>query len=641
MPEALRIERPKDWEGYFKLWSDYALPARAGGTEELLEEWGEDKFEQRSIRFKAFARELFKTDLYALMRFGLSHGDRVHTNVGMRWLDQPALFKRIRILDTASRTGEIDGKWLYWPRGEWKTSSMQALCIQRVLIKPSIRIAYYSRTEPMAKRRAGGIRLEMETNPLLHELFPEIFWSKPIGADAKWTPRDEGATVWGEGEFSIRRDSSDRAAQSMSEPTVACYGINSVGTGGHPELVILDDCVDDANSRSASMVAKTAELMAAAVKASDPSDTRHRLTVIVGTSYANRDAYRVSTDQGLITSTWHEPAVDFSKYGGKMSQKEFDQRLESGEIQGELLTNKELRGYRGKGQEAWRRFCLQYLCRMDMVQEKKDLDARLLSVYTVRPDQAGKNANIYICVDPAGYPGMSLPRELCDSAIGVWGMCEDGQIRLLDGALDLLDAAARMRKVIGFHRKWRRIGSVIEARIEEGGTGGDVSCLCEIQQAQNYTFPVIRITRGGGAGTMGKTDRIHDRVGPIMPKITLPVRMVRSRRGEHQCLVEVFRMAVDDFPSGSDDQFNLLDMTALLNEPVDKRVMEFRGGREPETRPLGPLKWPSSGAWRPVDTSPTMAEMHPKLAGQLAMFGVSGIRAHTLRRKPRGKGFEL
>ena len=110
MPEAIRIERPKDARGYFALWGKYALPARAGGTEELIEEWGEEEFERRQLRFKAFARELFKTDLYALMRFGLSHGDRIHQNVGMRWLDQPELFRRVRILDTANRNGELNHK---------------------------------------------------------------------------------------------------------------------------------------------------------------------------------------------------------------------------------------------------------------------------------------------------------------------------------------------------------------------------------------------------------------------------------------------------------------------------------------------------------------------------------------------------
>ena len=648
MTEEIRIERPKDHAGYFALWAKYALPSRPGGEMELVEEWGPEKFDRRQLRFKAFARELFKTDLYALMRFGLSHGDRFHKNVldakgnPMRWLDQPELFRRVRILDAASRNGELHKKWVYWERNGWKTSCMQALCIQRTLIKPDVRIAYYSRTEPMARKRAGGIRLEMENNPGLHLLFPEIFWVKPtIDVDPKWTPRDVGATVWGEGEFTVKRSAGDRAAQTMSEGTVTCYGIHTPGTGGHPNIIILDDCVDDTNSRSSAMIDKTTEFMAAAEKASDPSDAAMRQTWIVGTSYAKRDAYRESQEQGLITSVWHEPAVDFSKYGGKMTQREFDRRLVSGEIEGKILTNQELLGYRGKGDKAWRRFCLQYLCTVDMVQEKKDLDASLLSVYTVRPEVAGHNANIYICVDPAGYPGLSQPRELCDSAITVWGLCEDGQIRWLDGALDLLGAAARMRKVLNFHKKWRKVGSVIEARIEEGGTGGDVSCLCEIQQAENYTFQVVRISRGGGAGAINKTDRIHDRVGPLMEKLTLPQTMKRPRRDETHCLVQVLRQAVDDFPAGSDDQFNLLDSIVLLAEPVDKRVMVFRGGREPETRTLGPLKWPSRGAWRPRDTSPTMAEKYPKHAGKLALFSVSGIRAHTIRRPPKGRSVGL
>ncbi len=632
----VRIKLPETHQGYFKLWEGLKAEMPWGdNVEELLTKIGPEEFKARSDRFIQYMRSWFKRDLYALMRFGLSHGDRVHNNVNCRWLDQPFLYKTVRQLDAYNRTGELHRKWLYWQRGGWKTSSIQALIVQRILIKSDIRIHYYSRTEPFARDRAGGIKLELETNPLLFYLFPEVLW----GPD----PKENGAEDWSDGSFTVRRDSMGRAAEAMSESTVKCYGINAVGTGGHPEMIILDDCVDDTNAHSGTMVNKTARQMSAAVKASDPSDTQHRQDWVVGTEYSTRSAYKVLQEQGMITSVWHESAVDFEKYGGVMQQKEFDQRLESGEIEGVLLTNAELRDYRGKGPKKWVEFCHQYLCRLDMA-KKPTLDVGKLQVFPAPVREVAARANIYILEDPAGYPGLSQERELCDSAIGVVALCDDGNIRWIDGILDLMDAARRCRWIMRAARRWRVAGgNLIEARIEEGGTGGDVSFLAELQQRESYTFPIVRVTRGGGSGALGKIDRINDRVGPLMEKLCLPPRMVRERRGQDECIVQVLRQAMADFPGGSDDQFNLLDMFALLSEPVDKTVQEFCGSKDVETRPLGPLKWPRQSDWRvPLSDGQTLADQHPEHRGMLGLFGAANVPANFAGgRRRRGTTYDF
>lgn len=628
----IRIVRPTDHQGYFRLWNDIQgeIPWN-DPLDTLLAKVGADEFERRSRRFISTARELFRRDLYAIMRFGLSHGDRIHENMGCRWLDQPWLFDKVRKVDRLCREGRLHRMWLYWARGHWKTSTLQGLCVQRILIKPDIRINYYSRTEPMARARAGGIRLELETNVLLHLLYPEILWGPE--------PKDAGAEDWSDRSLTVRRESMGRAAEAMSESTLECFGINAVATGGHPNINVVDDSVDDTNAHSVNMVNKTARQMGAIIPASDPSAVEHRQDWFVGTDYSRRSAYKVGREQGIIRSVWHESAVDFKRYG-QMDQRTFDLQLEAGEIEGVLLTNDELKEYRGKGPQAWTRFCLQYLTRLDMV-GKKTLDAGKLTVYTSRPEAIADKANIYATSDPGGFPGMSQQQQLSDSAIGIWGLCPDGMIRLLDGILDQMGAAERMRWLLNAVRRWSRWGHFIEARLEEGGTGGDVSTCCEIQQHQNYVFPVVRVSRGGGPGAQKKIDRIHDRVGPLLDKLVVPQRLVRPRHNEDEDLIQFMKDGLNDFPESDSNALDWMDMVALLAEPVEKQIMEFRGGREPESRPIGPLIWPKAGDWCPRQKSPTIGDLHPKHRSVLGLFGAANIRVRDIRRSRRGVGIEL
>lgn len=618
-PHLVEIPECKAHRDYFDFWEQLVeiFPYQLGQAG-LDAKFGKKDARLRMQAFVVACREWFTTDLYALMRFCLSCADYVHASTGTRYLDKPWCFKMVRKTSRLSNAGKLHRLLRYFFRGGFKTTTVNALILQRIFKDPDIRIIYYSRTADLAVKRSSYARKELEGNPLIHLLWPHISWGPNYS---------ELAANWSEGEWTVQRTS--RKGKAGAEPTMQTSGIMSgLKTGGHPTLFIFDDIEDDENAHSPTQAAKTVKRVMAADKISDPS----RETWYVGTIYNKNGPLTQLRKERYITKIWVESALDFDKpvkrYG--KPTKEFPNALDIGGAEPVFYTAGELKEWRGVTQQSWREYALQYLCRVDLVQAA-ELDADLIqwgdgSLYDV-----ASNSNLYGLGDPGGFPELARTSQLSDSVLLIAALSPDRHIRIIDGFVTPAGSAKRGRKVMSMTRRWMPYGHFVEWRYEEGGTGGDTSFIADRQMEEGFLFRVVRVTRGGGPGAQSKAERQFSLVEPLLEKLIVPKHVMIDHRGERKNLGQLIVQAVAEFPA--QDLGDILDALALLSEPTGRPVKVLRGSSVID-EVIEPLKWPSENQrFLRKQHGPTLVDSLPSEDQYIAsMFGLAGVPASQFSR---------
>lgn len=173
-------------------------------------------------------RNLCRTDLYFLIRYGLGRPD----------LERQWLLERCREVQ-AEPNDRLD----LWAREHYKSTIITlGLTVQDILNDPEITVGIFSHTRPIAKGFLRQIKVELETNERLKEWFPEILWSDPHREAPKWS-EDEGITV--------------RRSTNPKEQTVEAWGlVDGQPTSKHFRSVVYDDVVTIESVSTPDMIAK-------------------------------------------------------------------------------------------------------------------------------------------------------------------------------------------------------------------------------------------------------------------------------------------------------------------------------------------------------------------------------------------------
>lgn len=122
------------------------------------------------------------------------------------------------------------------PRGTYKSCKAEALVVKHILANPDFKVAYMMKSEPQAKKKSLAIRRQFEKNPIIRDLFslePGDHWT-----DRAWTV--SGATDY-----------------SNDNPTFQVGSRQKPLTGGHPNLIIIDDFWDFEVCKTADQFATT------------------------------------------------------------------------------------------------------------------------------------------------------------------------------------------------------------------------------------------------------------------------------------------------------------------------------------------------------------------------------------------------
>lgn len=465
----------------------------------LLEERG-----RRESRARA------RTDLFYLLTEILGRKD----------IDRPWLKARCEEVQ-ASPNGHLD----LWAREHYKSTIITfGLTIMEILGSHGkdplpiyggreLCFGIFSHTRPIAKGFLRQIKVELERNAKLRELFPDILWDDPRKAP-KWS-EDDGIVV--------------KRKTNPKESTVEAWGVvDGQPTGKHFPRLIFDDLVTKESVTTPDMIAKTTS----ALELSYNLGTDGGVKRFIGTRYHFNDSYKTVIDRETATPRIYPATEDGSVEGVPVL------------LSAETLAEK-------------RRDMGPYTFACQMLQNPKADETQGFREDWLRfyDNDAAAGTNRYILVDPASE------KKKGNDYTSVWviGLGHDRNYYALDLYRDRLNLTQRTRLVMDLHRKWKPQ----EVRYEKYGMMADIEHLKSQQETQNYRFDVLPV-----AGQLPKADRIK-RLIPLFEqgRIYLPRTLHKTNyEGKVEDLVDVFvQHEFKAFPVSLHD--DMLDSLARIAEP--------------------------------------------------------------------------
>ncbi len=177
----------------------------------------------------------------------------------------------------------------FWPRDHGKS---EIFCIayplRRICEDPNIRILIVQKTATEAEKTLAVIKTELERNRDLKEFYGP-HWEELVGhrdiSNATGVIDREGDR---EGAWQQRRIYVKRTRRGK-DPTVEAVGVGGAITGGHFDVIILDDVEEDENTRTAGRLRTLRQWFSGTIMQLREPDTK---TVVVGTLKTNgKDIY--------------------------------------------------------------------------------------------------------------------------------------------------------------------------------------------------------------------------------------------------------------------------------------------------------------------------------------------------------------
>lgn len=391
-------------------------------------------------------------------------------------LVHPWLFQRCQEIQE-----KPDGYLDLWPRGHYKSTIITfAKTIQDILAshgdepleqwaglghEPTFVI--FSHTRPIAKAFLRQIKVELERNRLLHELFPDVLYPFPERQSPRWS-EDSGLIV--------KRNSNPR------EATLEAWGlVDGQPTGKHWNVMIYDDVVSREAVTSPEMVAKTTEGWELSLNLGD-AQPRKRM---IGTRWSFADSYRTIMERGAAVPRIHPGTSDATLNGNPifLTKEQWDTKV------------KDMGPYVAACQLL-----------LNPVVDSKQRFLRSWLEHQFNRDEGWRAMNRALLCDPASGKKASQSKKDY-TAMAVIGYGADRNIYLLDLIRDRLTLQERASEYMRLHRKWEMGGQW--AGYEEYGLQADIEYIKEVQDRETYHFDIEAL-----GGSLPKFDRVN-RLIPI------------------------------------------------------------------------------------------------------------------------------
>ena len=481
---------------------------------ELIKELGKLKEGERN----EVIRHLCKTDIYFLSFFVL---------------DQEFYYNDFAF-DFCRKISE--NPWQLWlvARGHLKSLTITvAHNIQLILNNPDIAIAIPSYNMKTAKSFVRQIKIILESNALLKDLFPEILYANPSTQSPKWSEQ-EGLVV--------------KRKTTRKEPTVMGFGlVDGQATGYHFDVLSFDDVVTQDSVTSPEMIQKTTERWQLSDNIGMPSTMKK----YCGTRYHYFDTY---AEVQKVTPTTIIPATDNGEIDGNpvfLTREELDKKLAD---QGRYIFSAQM--------------LLKPVAREDQKFRMEDF-----RYYDELP-----RVNYYIAVDPAN----TQSKKSDYTAMLVFGFSEDRKVYLVDGVHDKLDLGQRYRTLKALNERYKPL--IIG--YERYGLQADIDFFRMENAKTNYYMPITEV--GGG---ISKEDRIlrlqalFETKDLIFPK---HLRYTQLWNGEQVDIVNNIQMELLAFPFAEHDDLSdclsrcydiFLDKPNTVRQVVTERDTQTAGYR--------------------------------------------------------------
>jgi hypothetical protein len=387
--------------------------------------------------------------------------------LGRRDVQHPWLFERCREVERAP-----DGHLDLWSRYHYKSTLITfAGVIQEILSDPDLTVAIFSHTKPIAKAFLVQIKRELESNELLHNMFPDVLWRAPAREAPKWS-ENEGIVV--------------RRASNPKEASVEAHGlVDGQPTSRHYGLLVYDDVVTVESVGSPEQIKKTTDRWELSDNLGSTVGVRKWHC---GTRYHFGDTYGIILERGVLKPRIH-PATDDGTLNGTPVLLSGARWAEIKAAQRSTVSAQMLLDPRAGNVAVFR--------------------AEWLKGYEVRPALL----NVYILCDPSKGSGARSDR----TAIAVIGVDVAGNKYLLDGARHRMKLSERYELLKQFYGYWSTQPGVQSCRVgyERYGAMVDLEVIGEYQQRDNAFFLIeeLNFPRDGSAHSK------HDRIERLEPDL--------------------------------------------------------------------------------------------------------------------------
>ena len=467
--------------------------------------------ERSEFEQKTHLRSLYRTDLYALLRYGCRRAD----------CDNDWIFDRCREVQRS-----INGNLDLWAREHYKSTILTfAGSLFRIIrshgdgaIEPrEVTIGIFSHTKPIAKGFLRQIKYELETNDHLQLVFDDIFWSNPRKEAAKWT-EDEGITV--------------KRKTNPKEATVEAHGlVDGQPTSKHFLHRQYDDVVTLESVTTPDMIQKTTN----AYEMSDNLGTEGGTFGVVGTRYHFADTYGDLMKRGVPTRVYPCTKDGTDNFAPENCVLMKPETLKAKRISQGPYTFGTQMLLNPKGDSA------------------QTFKTEWLKYSYAAPTSEGMNT--YLLCDPANEK-----RRTSDySTFWVIGLGPDQNYVALDVVRDRLNLTERTEKLFELHRLWKPRGT----GYEKYGMQADIEHIRGEQDRRNYRFDIIEL-----GGQVPKLDRIKKLI-PIFENGRMYLRhsrMYTDYQGTTRNLIDAFvEEEYKAFPVMVHD--DMLDCMARIVDP--------------------------------------------------------------------------
>ena len=461
---------------------------------------------------KARLRELYRTDLYALLRYGLRRPD----------VDHPWIFDRCREVQR-----EMNGVLDLWSREHYKSTVITfAGSIFRIIRSHGedapepreVTIGIFSHTKPIAKGFLRQIKYELETNEHLQTVFDDILWTNPRKEASKWT-EDEGITV--------------KRKANPKEATVEAHGlVDGQPTSKHFLHRMYDDVVTVESVTTPDMIAKTT----AAYEMSDNLGTEGGTFALAGTRYHFADTYGELIKRQAVKVRQHTCTYD----GSENFTPENCVLMKPATLIAKRISQGP------------------YTFGTQMLLNPKGTNTQAFNDQWLKftnSDPSGQDMNVYLLCDPANEK-----RKTSDyTTFWVIGLGSDMNYVALDVVRDRLNLTERTRKLFELHRLWKPVG----VGYEKYGMQADIEHIKAEQERSNYRFTITEL-----GGQTPKLDRIRKLI-PLFEQGRIYLRRSKTYtdyEGQLRNLIEIFiEEEYKAFPVMSHD--DMLDCMARIVDP--------------------------------------------------------------------------
>ena len=487
--------------------------------------------QKRGIRTEVMAH-LGRTDLFYLLVFILHRVDA----------DCDWVYDRCREYE-ANPDGNVD----LWAREHYKsTIGTFAAIIQGLINDPERTYCIFSFNRPIAKAFLRQIKVELETNQVLLELYPDVFWADAKRDSSKWSENDG---------LVIKRKGNPK------EASIEAWGlVDGQPTSKHFSDLHYEDIVTVDTVRTPGMLEKTTDAFRNSLNLGVIGGRRR----CFGTTWHYADTHKIIVDEGILKPRIWTATVD-------------------GTFEGEpvLWTREQLKQ---KINDLGPHIAAAQLFlnpRMDSLQVFREEWLRYW-----RADRF-VGLNLYILCDPAG----SKNKNSDYTVFILIGLGSDRNYYVVKWIRDRLSLVERANILFKWHQDYRPVG----VGYEKYGMQSDVEHFKDRMERDNYRFGITEV-----GGMMGKGARI-ERLVPIFYQGRIYIPEASPYTIYDHTTIDVTKQFVNDEYKAHPFEVHddMLDCLARIIDPEMSAV--FPQGEEVDplrlAEPVGqaadydPLRW--------------------------------------------------